>query len=178
MFSLDKGRDNRSLSRYKLDFTLSKKNEEVVMRALAVEYIARGFPAQTVLYEPVDPSESFDDKKVHITPDYYFWYENKKHTIEIKCYMTDAYIDEYYIKPYSILSMVKNRKDFPNGLLLLAHKNRFAVLKADTVAKYPLCKIDRWSNGVEKKGFIIPEENIQWRRWLSPLEIHTRRYDY
>lgn len=169
MFYTDRARDNRTFDQFQSQYLRSKDNEEKVIRALAVEYIARGYPAETVLYEPVDPSESFNDGKHHTKPDYFFWYDGKKYTIELKCFFGEIE-DVVHIKCASILSMVKQRSTYPNGILLIATRERYAVMKAHLVAKYPIEVIEKWSNTiVSKKGFVIPTDDLIWKRWLSPI---------
>lgn len=179
MYDLNKARDFRTLKQYKRDFNFGLENEKKVMHQLVAEFVMRGFPIDCVFSEPINKAESFKDNEVvsdyipHIVPDYFFSYGNspldmKQLTFEIKVCRSDTFENDFiHIKCPSIIEMIKNPKEYPNGRLIVACRKQFAMMKASTVGKYPIELVEIWN----KKVFKIPTEDLQWRQWSIDLEI-------
>jgi hypothetical protein len=63
--------------------------------------------------------------------------------------------------------MLADEVAYPNGQVLIATRNHFATLYADTVAKYPIATPQAFGGG--KKVYAVPVEHLTWVNWVAPL---------
>lgn len=172
-YDIKKILDNRSYWKAKRDYGLSQGNEHTVMQALVLEFIVHGYKMERVSFEKISPDERFNDNKLHTDPDFFFYYDDKQMTFEIKVSTTGNFLhDTIYVKPSAIITMIKNPLYYPSGQLFVATHSHYATMRASKVGKYPLEVISEWSNiNVQKKGFIIPHDDLEWKKWSFPVEI-------
>lgn len=169
---IKKSLDNRTEDQFLRNYQRCKAAEKKIMSALLTEYMARGVPIEEISYEEVDPDEYAFDNRSHTVPDYFFYLKQKTFTYEIKYLRHDPKKDILYIKCPAIISMAKNPHKFPNGHLIVARDNNFAIMKAQIVGRHPIEVIEGFSaSGFPKKGFAIPMDELNFRSWISPHDF-------